>query len=469
MSTKMETFSLRPKFLREETLLEDPPKKCMEAQDIKVKLYLRECERLRVIPVSAFLRAPNSRVLKLKHYNMGPNGARALAAALMIDTVVSFLDLEGNFITSVGLASLKEALCDQNYVTYLNISDNKLGSRGAELIGRMMLSNHHIDTLHASRNGFTDADASIFANIIKDNRTLKELVISGNEFEEGAGCALGAALASSETLEKLDVSWNHIRKRGALEFAQGIKENVGLRTLDVSFNGFGTEGTAYMGQALTTNRSLLELDMSKNRITNIDMKILAKQLAQNDNIQVLRLGDNLINALGAMDILRAVLALETSSVQLIDFGTTCVDQGFLKLLAELQEQRPHVRVIHGREQNVYLDESMAPPVENPDQALSEFSGETPDDAVAEFEKADKGRTYVVDADDNRGDAVDNETSGGDADAVGGGEGKEGIEGEATEFNEHELDAEVSAVTGEPDTQVALVDARDGGVTETPDI
>ncbi|XP_052269992.1 NLR family CARD domain-containing protein 3-like isoform X3 [Dreissena polymorpha] len=404
MSIKMETFSLRPKFLREETLLEDPPKKCMEAQDIKVKLYLRECERLRVIPVSAFLRAPNSRVLKLKHYNMGPNGARALAAALMIDTVVSFLDLEGNFITSVGLASLKEALCDQNYVTYLNISDNKLGSRGAELIGRMMLSNHHIDTLHASRNGFTDADASIFANIIKDNRTLKELVISGNEFEEGAGCALGAALASSETLEKLDVSWNHIRKRGALEFAQGIK-----------------------------------------------------------------LGDNLINALGAMDILRAVLALETSSVQLIDFGTTCVDQGFLKLLAELQEQRPHVRVIHGREQNVYLDESMAPPVENPDQALSEFSGETPDDAVAEFEKADKGRTYVVDADDNRGDAVDNETSGGDADAVGGGEGKEGIEGEATEFNEHELDAEVSAVTGEPDTQVALVDARDGGVTETPDI
>ena len=40
------------------------------------------------------------------------------------------------------------------------------------------------------------------------------------------------------------------------------------------------------------------------------------------HVYVLQLGDNLINALGAMDILRAVLALETSSVQLIDFGVS---------------------------------------------------------------------------------------------------------------------------------------------------
>lgn len=67
-----------------------------------------------------------------------------------------------------------------------------------------------------------------------------------------------------------------------------FQENVGLKKLNVSFNGFGTEGTAYMGQALATNSTLIELDMSKNRITNIDLKILTKQMAQNDTLQILR-------------------------------------------------------------------------------------------------------------------------------------------------------------------------------------
>ena len=33
-----------------------------------------------------------------------------------------------------------------------------------------------------------------------------------------------------------------------------------------------------------------------------------------------QLGDNLINALGAIDVLEAVLSLETSSIKILDFG-----------------------------------------------------------------------------------------------------------------------------------------------------
>ncbi|XP_052769382.1 leucine-rich repeat-containing protein 74B-like isoform X2 [Mya arenaria] len=462
MSIKAETISLRPRMLREETLLEDPPRKYMEPHEVKMKLYLKECERLQVIPVSAYVRKPTSTALCLQHYNMGPNGARALSAALLLDTTISFLDIEGNSITSIGLSSIKEALVDHNFITHLNISDNKLGSRGAVLLEQLMLANHRIDTLHASRNGFKDADAEYFAHMIKENRTLKELVVSGNEFEEAAGCAFGAALSSNETLERLDVSWNHIRKRGALEFAIGIKENVGLKKLDVSFNGFGTEGTAFMGQALATNRTLLELDMSKNRITNFDLKVMVKQLAQNDTLQVLRLGDNLINALGAIDVLQTVLALETSSMEKIDFGTTCVDQGFLQVLEELKTLKPNIEVIHGRIQNVYIDLDMKPPEENPDQILSEFSGRTPDDALSDVDKAEKGKTYVVENTTDENDNDDHEKQ-----TRKPGSNKE--KNELIEHNEHELDAEVLAVTGEPQTQMALVDERDGAGTVTPDI
>ncbi|WAR19635.1 LR74A-like protein [Mya arenaria] len=376
MSIKAETISLRPRMLREETLLEDPPRKYMEPHEVKMKLYLKECERLQVIPVSAYVRKPTSTALCLQHYNMGPNGARALSAALLLDTTISFLDIEGNSITSIGLSSIKEALVDHNFITHLNISDNKLGSRGAVLLEQLMLANHRIDTLHASRNGFKDADAEYFAHM--------------------------------------------------------IKENVGLKKLDVSFNGFGTEGTAFMGQALATNRTLLELDMSKNRITNFDLKVMVKQLAQNDTLQVLRLGDNLINALGAIDVLQTVLALETSSMEKIDFG------------------------------NVYIDLDMKPPEENPDQILSEFSGRTPDDALSDVDKAEKGKTYVVENTTDENDNDDHEKQ-----TRKPGSNKE--KNELIEHNEHELDAEVLAVTGEPQTQMALVDERDGAGTVTPDI
>ena len=145
------------------------------------------------------------------------------------------------------------------------------------------------------------------------------------------------------------------------------------------------------------------------------------------------------------------------------FQTTCVDQGFLQVLERFQELRPNVTIIHGRIQNVYLDLNMKPPEENPDQLLSpEHSGNTPDDALSDIDRAEKGKTYVIEGDGDDAEAKqDNDVT------PGSGEKQEA--GEQIEHNEREIDAEVLAVTGEPETQMALVDARDGAATETPDI
>lgn len=62
----------------------DPPKKPLQPHEIKVQMYLRECRKLQVIPVGAYIRQPTQNALVIRHYNMGPNGARALAAPLMV-------------------------------------------------------------------------------------------------------------------------------------------------------------------------------------------------------------------------------------------------------------------------------------------------------------------------------------------------------------------------------------------------
>ena len=62
----------------------DPPRKVWEQHEIKIQMYLRECKKLKAIPVGTYVRHPTQNALVIRHYNMGANGARALAAPLLV-------------------------------------------------------------------------------------------------------------------------------------------------------------------------------------------------------------------------------------------------------------------------------------------------------------------------------------------------------------------------------------------------
>ncbi|KAI8788803.1 leucine-rich repeat-containing protein 74A, partial [Biomphalaria glabrata] len=51
--------------------------------DVKKSLYQRECTKLGITPVGSFLRSPTRTELRIRHYSLGPEGARALAVPLM--------------------------------------------------------------------------------------------------------------------------------------------------------------------------------------------------------------------------------------------------------------------------------------------------------------------------------------------------------------------------------------------------
>jgi len=52
--------------------------------EVKREIYKRECARLKVVPVSAYLKSPAQDSIILRHYNIGPNGAKALSAPMMV-------------------------------------------------------------------------------------------------------------------------------------------------------------------------------------------------------------------------------------------------------------------------------------------------------------------------------------------------------------------------------------------------
>lgn len=441
----------KPRLSREETALLEPPRKVLQPHEIKMQMYLRECKKLQVIPVGAYLRQPTQNALIIRHYNMGPNGARALAAPLLLDQVLSFLDIEGNSITPIGLASIQEALSENIHITQLNIADNKLGTKGAQLIGLLMSTNATIERLNVSHNGFRDSDAIIFAKIMKQNRHLKELILAGNEFGDIAGPAFGKVLANNESLEIFDVSWNHIRKQSAAEFAQGIKENVALKSLNVSFNGFGTEGTSMMAQAIAQNRTLQHLDMSKNRITDIDITVFNRQLKCNDTLKTLRLGDNLLTTAGATDIIKNVLECEANGLELIDLGSTSVDLFFIRTLDQLFAAKD-IKVIFGKIQKTgdikEKETAFSIKLEEGDEFTevgTEYTGEDIDSAR---ELRDKSKTYILDEDGNETGVA--------------------LEGITDKDDDKKMDDEVEAVTGRGSNEQIPVYAESTG-TLTPDI
>ncbi|XP_069116475.1 leucine-rich repeat-containing protein 74B-like isoform X2 [Argopecten irradians] len=329
---------------------EEKKKKSVERSDVKKEIYKRECARCNVVPVGAYLRAPSNGSLVIRHYNLGPNGAKALSAPLMLDDTVTHVDIVGNAIEVHGLVFLLQAIAENRSVRHLDISDNNLASTGAKVLGEFLShsKNTTLEHLIMSENCFKDEDGIHFSEAIQVNKSLKEIVLSHNLFGDVSGPAFGKALAMNSTLETFDISWNQIRKKSAALFVKRLKDNVGLTKLNIGFNGLGSEGASELVPLLKTNNSLVELDLSHNRLKDLDSVPLAKGLAKNNTLKVLRIGDNLLTSVGATAILhslydpRSVCALET-----LDFHNTSVDLPFERYLKEIRATRD-VNVIHGK-------------------------------------------------------------------------------------------------------------------------
>ena len=66
----------------------DQPRRKLEIGEIQVELYRRECRKLNVTPVGAFIRSPSSPVLNIRHYSLGPGGALALSVPLTVSSEI---------------------------------------------------------------------------------------------------------------------------------------------------------------------------------------------------------------------------------------------------------------------------------------------------------------------------------------------------------------------------------------------
>lgn len=60
------------------------PTRALEPHEVREEIYKRECRRLNVIPLRSYLRNPIRNTLAVPYCGLGPRGAMALAAPLMV-------------------------------------------------------------------------------------------------------------------------------------------------------------------------------------------------------------------------------------------------------------------------------------------------------------------------------------------------------------------------------------------------
>lgn len=307
--------------------------------------YVKACKMLSITPSTFCFRCLNEISLVIPHHGIGPNGAKAVAIALVNNSTVSSLDLSSNGLGSAGLFYVLEMLQSNKIISDINLAGNDLGSRGARLISDSLRKNRTITKLNISGNSFSERDATHMAKLISRNKALKELILSHNTFREQGGVILGKALESNSVLKTLDLSWNHLRLLGAVAICWSVAENTCLTSLDLSWNGFGMEGCHEMGKSLLRNRTLTHLDLSANRVSFDAFRQLLRGVVHNKVLKVLKVGVNPITTDGAFAILQSI-AVSDSSLEEIDLKDVSVDMDFVDLLEQIQKRR-HLVCVYG--------------------------------------------------------------------------------------------------------------------------
>ncbi|KAF9291741.1 hypothetical protein BGZ68_002460 [Mortierella alpina] len=238
--------------------------------------------------------------LHLRGNSIGGDGAKAVANALRINSTLVTLDLRGNLIGDDGAEELAEALRNNSTLATLNLTLNFIKDDGAKGLAVALRANSALAILHLTSNSIGDDGAKGLAEALKHNSTLAILNLTFNFIGSDGAKALADALKINTTLSTLHLMTNLIGDDGAKALADALKTNKTLATFNLISNSIGDDGAIALADALKTNSTLTTLDLKYNVIGDIGAKALAEALRSNSTLTTLDLRDNSIGDSGTM-------------------------------------------------------------------------------------------------------------------------------------------------------------------------
>ncbi|CAH1795516.1 unnamed protein product [Owenia fusiformis] len=320
------------------------------------ELYIKICNRLNVIPIGTILSALSGKQdgvtqpcseINLKNRCIGENDIIALSNALMINSTISKLLLDGNSIDANGAYHLSLMFYENVFIRQLGAANNSLKGKGVDILCEVLLENTFLSRIDLSGNKLDDQDAVTLAKVLQESSTLYHLDLSHNNFTDKGAINLGHAIGLNDALRYLNISWNNIRSKGGIAIADSLKNNCVLKTLHMSMNGISNDGALAMAKALKINTVLNELDISSNRIHDISAMTFEKAFEVNESIKIFKIGKNPVTSVTAISILNGLRKNESKKITLLDMTGIHVHVGVTKCIDIIKDTKPDFNIILG--------------------------------------------------------------------------------------------------------------------------
>ena len=204
-----------------------------------VQRYSQACRQLGVPPIRSVVQQllnlePK---LQLSNYNLGIQGAMALAASLVGNLHTTKLCINGCGLGAEGTKAICEALSENRFLSSVDLTDNHIGSRFAqevegsaasvgiiEISKLLQLPGSTITSLKLSSCGITDKDAlHISQKGLKGNVSLASLDLSRNEVGDKGAMALAKNIQFRDELQFVSLLWNRIGPDGVSKIRSAVR------------------------------------------------------------------------------------------------------------------------------------------------------------------------------------------------------------------------------------------------------
>jgi Leucine Rich repeat len=146
---------------------------------------------------------------------------------------------------------------DDNILSQNN--DNSIGDDGCSAIATALLQNTELTTILLNGNRIGPAGAMALAETLQMNGSLQEVGLGRNNISNEGAVAIAEALRCNETLERLDLSSNRLSDVGAMAILKVLTEsNCSLTWLNLEGNAEISPGLQYSIDFVLASRRVLK-------------------------------------------------------------------------------------------------------------------------------------------------------------------------------------------------------------------
>ena len=291
--------------------------------------------------LESFPDIPSILLQKIKKLDFGTNKLNAPALSTLCKATSNLTNLQefclsSNSIGKGGTVKMLQSLCDTTRKIPLKKLDLAITDIGEEDCAQLAQLTH-LEYLDVGGNKLSSISIASIINGQRKINTIQKLHMSDSNLSEENCMSLSSLLEEPACqLRELNISLCHISGEGAVHLGIALTQNVSLKKLNIMENPIGDLGAAALGHIIMFNSSLETLYLTSCGITSRGFVQLATGLIYNASLKTLWLGSNKCGMEGAKAIADMMKENKTLQVLALECDALLKKRGIAEIMDGLQ-------------------------------------------------------------------------------------------------------------------------------------